>query len=40
MRVLVCECGSASAIVSCLEDDVPYVSWSMSVRYVLSRVGL
>ena len=23
MRVLVCEYGSASAIVSCLEDDVP-----------------
>jgi len=40
IRVLVCECGTASAIVICFDDDVPYASWSMSVRYVLSREGL
>ena len=38
--MLICEYGSASAIDICLDDDVPYVSWSISVRYVLSRDGL
>ena len=32
--------GRASAIVSCLDDEVPYVSCSVSVRYGLSREGL
>jgi hypothetical protein len=39
IRVLVCECGNANAMISCLEDEVPYVSCSISVRYVLRREG-
>jgi len=39
IRVLVCECGRANAMISCLEDEVPYVSCSISVRYVFRREG-